>query len=347
MDQQQKQKIAVCTRYSPLGASSRLRFYAYKELLEKQGIGTEFFPLLGNGYLKKLYAGKKSPLSGAFSLAKRFFSLPLMPSEMLIEYELMPFVPYEVEARLLSGRRYILAFDDAVWEKYRNTALEGKFEKLAANASGVIAANNSLASYLGAFNSNIIKIPTAIDLDRYRLNNEKYPEFTVCWIGTPVTYRECLLPFAETLRKASAELDFQLLVIARKDLEPIPQVNMKFLDWSSDTECEILSRCHAGVMPLPDTAFMRGKSAYKLIQYLGAGLPSVASPVGENAVLLSRKEVGFAANSAEDWINALKKLKGDSETYRRLSRNARLLAEEYSTQKYAPELADFIRKCLF
>lgn len=347
MDQQPKHKIAVCTRYSRLGASSRLRFYAYKELLEQQGIEPEFFPLLGDGYLKKLYAGKKSSLSGAVSLAKRFFSLPLMPSEMLIEYELMPFVPYEVESRLLSGCRYILAFDDAVWEKYRNTRLEGKFEKLTSNASGVIAANNELAAYLGKYNSNIVKIPTAIELERYSGNGEKYPRFTICWIGTPVTYKECLLPFSEMLRKAASEVDFQLLVVAGKDLEPVSGVDMKFVDWNIDTECEILKKCHVGIMPLPDTGFMRGKSAYKLIQYLGTGLPSIASPVGENAVLLSRKEVGFAVRSDEEWINAVKILKNDSETYCRLSRNARQLAEEYSTAKYAPVLADFIRKNLF
>ncbi len=147
MDQQQEQKIAVCTRYSALGASSRLRFYAYNELLKQQGITPEFFPLLSDSYLKKLYAGRKSSFSGAVSLTKRFFSLPLMPQKMLIEYELMPFLPYEVESRLLAGRKYILAFDDAVWEKYRNSTLDGKFEKLASHASGIIAANNDVGVF--------------------------------------------------------------------------------------------------------------------------------------------------------------------------------------------------------
>ena len=347
MDHKQLQKIAVCTRYSELGASSRLRFYAYKELLGQQGITPEFFPLLNDGYLKKLYAGRKSRLSGAVSLAKRFFSLPVMPQKMLIEYELMPFLPYEVESRLLADRRYLLAFDDAVWEKYRGSKLEGKFEKLASGASGIIAANNELAEYLGKFNGNIVKIPTAIELARYRTSDDKYPRFTLCWIGTPVTYRECLLPFAGMLQKAAKELDFQLLVIAKNSLEPIPGVDMKFLDWSIELECDILKKCHAGIMPLPDTSFMRGKSAYKLIQYLGAGLPSIASPVGENAVLLSRMEVGFAAQSDSEWINALKQLRSDNALYKKLSSNARQLAREYSTEKYAPILADFIRKNLF
>lgn len=347
MSQQQKQKIAVCTRYSRLGASSRLRFYAYKELLEQNGVSTEFFPLLNDNYLKKLYSGKKSSFSGMLSLAKRFFSLPLMEKNMLIEYELMPFLPCEVEAKLLSGRRYILSFDDAVWEKYRNSRLEGKFERLASDAAGVIVANNELADYLGKFNDNIIKIPTAIELENYQPGNDKYSKFTVCWIGTPITYKECLLPFSEMLQKTAAELDFQLLVIAKKDLEPISGVDMKFVDWSIDTECEILKKCHVGIMPLPDTSFMRGKSAYKLIQYLGSGLPSIASPVGENAVLLSRKEVGFAAGTTGEWINALRQLKNDCELYSKLSNNARILAKEYSTEKYAPILADFIRKKLF
>lgn len=347
MDNRQEQKIAVCTRYSTLGASSRLRFYAYRNLLEKEGITCKFFPLLSDGYLKKLYAGKKSSLSGVSALAKRFFQLPVMPQKMLIEYELMPFLPFEVESRLLAGRSYILSFDDAVWEKYRNTKLDGKFERLASGASGIIAANDELISHLEKYNGNIIKVPTAIELERYKLNAEKYPVFTLCWIGTPVTYKECLLPFAGMLKKAAQEIDFQLLVIAKKELEPIPGVNMLFADWSCDTECQMLQKCHAGIMPLPDTCFMRGKSAYKLIQYLGTGLPSIASPVGENAVLLSQGEVGFSAANDDEWINAIRQLKCDQQLYSRLSANARQLAAEYSTEKYAPILADFISRNLF
>ena len=112
-------KLTVCTRYTRLGASSRLRFYDYAPLLKAEGIETDIHPLLGDSYIKKLYAGKKSRISGSLSLAKRMAQAPFWGNELLIEYELLPFLPINIEKLLLNKRRYVLAFDDAVWMKYR------------------------------------------------------------------------------------------------------------------------------------------------------------------------------------------------------------------------------------
>jgi glycosyltransferase involved in cell wall biosynthesis len=40
-------------------------------------------------------------------------------------------------------------------------------------------------------------------------------------------------------------------------------------------------------MPLPDTAYTRGKCAYKLLQYAATGLPLVGSPIGANKQALA------------------------------------------------------------
>lgn len=341
-------KISVCTRYSEMGASSRLRFFMYKKLLEQNGISADFRYMLGKGYLKRLYVGKYTKFHAMYALAKRFLQLPFLRKDLLIEYELLPFIPEKIEQFFLKRRKYILSFDDAVWEKYRgNPRCEGKFERLAAGAEGVIAANDQLFDHLKKYNGNIIKIPTAIDLDKYTSvrAQEKYPVFTIVWIGTPVTYEECLLPFADMLKELSEKVDFELLVIAQKELTPIEGVKMRCIDWSSEEEAYHLKRSHIGIMPLPENDFMRGKSSYKLIQYLGAGLPCVASPVGENNIVLQHGTTGFAASTPEEWINAVIRLKDDEVLREQMSRNASELAVEYSIQKYAPVMAEFIKKC--
>ena len=341
-------KISICTRYSEMGASSRLRFFMYKKHLSEHNVSASFFPMLGDGYLKRLYAGKPTKLHALCALAKRLLQIPFLRKNLLIEYELLPFIPEKVERFFLKRHNYILSFDDAVWEKYRgNPSLEGKFESLAKNAKGIISANDRLTAHLEPFNKNIIKIPTVIDLEKYTSSpqEEKFSEFTVVWIGTPVTYNECLLPFTDMLREAAKQVDFKLLAVAKKDLPPIPGVNMQCIDWSSETEVSILKRSHVGIMPLPENDFMRGKSAYKLIQYLGAGLPCIASPVGENKVLLSHGGTGFSAATKEEWITSLSKLANDTALRENMGRNAFALAKEYSIQKYAPIMAEFIKKC--
>lgn len=56
--------------------------------------------------------------------------------------------------------------------------------------------------------------------------------------------------------------------------------------WARSAALEELRTAHVGLMPLSDTQFARGKGAFKLVQYMAAGLPCVASDVGFNRVAL-------------------------------------------------------------
>ena len=122
---------------------------------------------------------------------------------------------------------------------------------------------------------------------------------------------------------------------------------MRFADWSEAKEGELLARCHVGIMPLPaDDPFAAGKSAFKLIEYLAAGLPAIASPVGENLRVLRDGETGYLAETPEEWTDALIRLKDDT-VRGRFAANAHHLAFEYSQQKFGPVYAQFLRDCLY
>ena len=101
-------------------------------------------------------------------------------------------------------------------------------------------------------------------------------------------------------------------------------------------------------MPLPaGDAFAEGKSAYKLVQYLAAGIPAIASPVGENRRVVAEGETGFLASTPEEWREALSRLASDPPLRRRMGAAARERASEYSLAKYAPLLSRFLRERLF
>ena len=50
-------KVAFLTRYSVLGASSRVRAMQFASALVASGIEPVFLPLLGDAYLEALYRG--------------------------------------------------------------------------------------------------------------------------------------------------------------------------------------------------------------------------------------------------------------------------------------------------
>ena len=61
-------------------------------------------------------------------------------------------------------------------------------------------------------------------------------------------------------------------------------------------------------MPLINTDVQLGKCAFKAIQYMSLGIPSVVTPLGANCVVVDNNVNGYWANTDEEWYEALEKL---------------------------------------
>jgi glycosyltransferase involved in cell wall biosynthesis len=82
-------------------------------------------------------------------------------------------------------------------------------------------------------------------------------------------------------------------------------------------------------MPLSNTPYARAKAGFKLLEYMAAGLPVVASPVGVNAELITRSGAGYLAASADEWDAALRELATSVELRRELGARGRSFVEAY------------------
>jgi glycosyltransferase involved in cell wall biosynthesis len=94
-------------------------------------------------------------------------------------------------------------------------------------------------------------------------------------------------------------------------------VNIERVAWSSATEAAALAGAHIGVMPLTDDEWSRGKCAFKLLQYMAASLPCVASPVGANTEAVIDGLNGFHARDLDEWERRLEQLIESAELRRR------------------------------
>ena len=118
-------------------------------------------------------------------------------------------------------------------------------------------------------------------------------------------------------------------------------VAVERVPWSSATEAESLAGAHIGVMPLTDDAWSRGKCAFKLLQYMAAGLPCVASPVGANTEAVLDGVNGFHAKDDAEWERGLDKLIASPELRARFGAQGRARVEQrYSLRSYA---GDYLR----
>lgn len=329
-----KKAWAYAMRYGDLGASSRIRHLAWARRMRQAGVPVSWQSFFANSYLRGLYrGGGRNPLEWLTGLARRICWLIFRaPRNLVVEYELLPGVPWFAERLFWTGRRIVLDFDDDVGVRYRDRPLlRGKYDRAAARAVMVTAANERLFRHFAGYNGNVFKLPTLVDREIFRCGAGKFPEFTIAWIGTPVTYRY-IEEFAPVLRAVAAKVRFRLLVIASRSLEKraVAGVEMDFVDWVKDSAEELLMRCHAGIMPLTDDDFSRGKSAFKLIQYMAAGLPAIASGVGENRNVVVEGVTGFIADTPERWTEAVAALAENEELRLTMGRNALAAAAGYT-----------------
>jgi glycosyltransferase involved in cell wall biosynthesis len=78
---------------------------------------------------------------------------------------------------------------------------------------------------------------------------------------------------------------------------------------------------------VPDDLWSRGKCGLKVLQYMAAGLPVVANPVGVQADLVRQGETGFLAETPDQWAEAVGRLGSDPALRRRMGRAGRQRVE--------------------
>ena len=339
--------LLMATRYGRLGASSRLRLLQYEAPLREAGIATTVRPFFPDTYVRALYgeAARLPSATRAYAGSLRLRRAIETHDLVWIEKEMLPFIPAAAELALLGSKPFILDFDDAWFLRYEQSPstlirrmLGGKFARLVRFAALTITGNEALRDWaVNAGAGNVLHLPTVVDLDHYPVAPEPSGPFTVGWIGTPVT-APYLARLAEPLRHLASEAPLELLVIGAPDLA-IPGIRCRFEPWSESTEAALIGACHVGVMPLSDDDWSRGKSGYKLIQYMASGRPAVASPVGANRTIVADGETGFLAASPEEWCDRLRRLRDDQTLREAMGRAARARASaSYSLQVTAPRL---------
>jgi glycosyltransferase involved in cell wall biosynthesis len=203
-------------------------------------------------------------------------------------------------------RRLGLPAEDTRWRR-------AKFRATCRAMDVVVVGNEVLARVARPAAREVAVLPTALDPGRYRPTRATadLPP-TVVWIGSPenLIYLELVRPALARLTARLSGLRLRVVCSAFPDWAGIEIERVK---WSPESEVEALTTAHVGIMPLSDDEWARGKCAFKLLQYMAASLPSVASPVGANAEAVLDGVTGFHAPDDARWESGLERLLGSAE----------------------------------
>lgn len=344
-------RVWILSRYSRLGASSRLRTLQYRPWLEAAGLEVVHEPFFDDAYLTRLYSGERDRAALLRYFGGRIRALRQRPKPDLIwlEYEALPWLPWALERALLPRDVPIVSdYDDAVFHRYDRHRLAPlrlllgrKIDRVMAASALVMAGNRYLADRAVAAGARRVEVvPTVVDLDLYAAPRRPPAEavLRVGWIGTPETWEHFVRPVQEMLLPAMRAQGAQFRAIGAA-LAPATGDGLEILPWSEAEETALIGGTDIGIMPLPDTPWTRGKCGYKLIQYMACGLPVVASPVGVNAEIVEHGVNGFLAGTDEEWRRAIATLLADAELRRRMGAMGRRKVEQaYSLQTWAPHV---------
>lgn len=275
-------------------------------------------------------------------LLKLRSALRRAPAVILVKFQLSP-----PEAWLLRrlARHLVLDLDDAIYvRKPRGPVAEphdsrwrrAKFAATCRSMELVIAGNSELAEAAKPYAERVEIVPTPVDCERYRQSTPdpgRAPRLV--WIGLPenLIYLEMLKPVIARLQMRWPALRLRVVCSSFPDW---PDSLLERVEWSPETEVSALASADIGIMPLTDNEWTRGKCAFKLLQYMAAGLPCVASPVGANRDAVRSDHNGFLASTEAQWYEAFTALLESPELRRRFGTRGLARVREHYNASVVP-----------
>jgi glycosyltransferase involved in cell wall biosynthesis len=277
---------------------------------------------------------------------------------IIIHREVFPFLTPMLEKWVLKRHPNVMfSLDDATYAAHPDTAqmrhpLLYRFKygrdlsEIMRQSAHVIVGNSTLANYAKEFSREVSVFPTVVDCEKYTYKPVATPSaqaLTIGWMGSNSTaayLSEIVTPLKQLAKNYPRKVQFRFL--GCKELNPdLPRASVS--SFRLETELDDLRSLDIGLMPMPDTAWTRGKCAFKAIQYMAMGIPTVASPVGSTLDLIQHNSNGLLAQSERDWYDALELLVTDYAARQRLSTRGReTILKSYSLQVWAPRLISLI-----
>lgn len=192
---------------------------------------------------------------------------------------------------------------------------------------------------------NICVIPTCVDYDKYPIKDYSKikNKLTFGWIGGDHNYflLDQIIPILE---KLSTKYKFNLLVIGGDNYNRECSFEIIFKKWSLETEIENLLSIDIGLMPLDDSIRAKGKGGFKLIQYMGLGIVSIASSVTINQEIVDNYTNSFLVCNEDEWYDCFSEILSGKINFEEFGKKARIkIDENYTIDANAANYLNFIK----
>jgi glycosyltransferase involved in cell wall biosynthesis len=350
---------------APYDTSPALRFRIeqWARHLEPLGFRFTFVPFEDAALRGVIYQPgrhvRKAALT-ARAIGRRFAFLPRIRDYdvVLIHREAVSIGPAILE-RLIARKRVpiVFDFDDPIWLTYRSPTngilsylkWPSKVAGICRLATVVTVGNRLLAEWAGHHSRRVEVVPSTVDMDRCPAKTDPGGTTpTLGWTGSHSTlpFLENLLP---VLRSFAAKKVFRLLVISHTNSYRPPDlpIEVNSIRWQAETEGKDLLGMDVGLAPFPNTGWTPWRCHGKVLQYMAAGIPPIASRLGILPDYIQDGENGYLASTNDEWLDRLGRLADSPDLRQQLGRAARqTIAEHFSVQVWAPRFRDILMRAV-
>lgn len=252
--------------------------------------------------------------------------------------------------RVLKNSKVIWDFDDDIFGINEITKAEARL--LQKYSSEIIVTSDYLKNMLNKKCRNkVTMLPTTdgdliVDEETGR-NSQRAKTYdkkiNILWVGASSGLKH-MNNVVGALDKAAEEVRAKtgktviLTVICNLPLKyDAKHLKIMNIRWARDIVRDEMLKAHIGIMPLLNIKRSMGKGGFKLVQYMSAGLPSIASAIGYNENVVADGETGYLVDDTEStdcWADAVMKLSSDRERWERFSKaSAEKWEEDFSFER--------------
>lgn len=263
----------------------------------------------------------------------------------LLHYNTPPVLEWLLKQLTTRVRRRPVVYhlDDALYE----VSNPRHYARRCRYADAVMTGNKELEAFARRYNAVILWLGYGIDVRTYPVKEHKdAAPVTIGFVG--MSAPRLLPPVVESLSAACRDGNAVVKVVGQEPFEP-PELRgvVSWERWTPERERELLLDLDIGIVPLPDTAYNRGKETYKIKEYMAAGLPIVASDVGHSRYLIEHGITGFLADSNAAWTEHLEKLRDDPLLRKEVGKNARrFVSTSYDLPDNSQRFASLLKSLL-
>jgi glycosyltransferase involved in cell wall biosynthesis len=227
----------------------------------------------------------------------------------------------------------VFDFDDAIYirddnasDPFSRTRIS-RFIRIIKAADKVIAGNPILAEFAGNFCTRPAEVlPSAVPAKGIPTKDwhKKNPRPVIGWVGGGGNLHHLTI-IKSALQRLACKFDFELRVISDVPFS-IENVRVVNIPWQLATQEQEIANFDIGIMPIPQNRWTAGKCSYKLLQYMAAGIPVVATDWGFNSHVVTNGESGYLASDDQGFFLCLDRLLNSPEKARRMADNGQKIA---------------------